>query len=117
MAIHAPKLFLLAYDIADPRRLARVHRTVKQQGIPLQYSLFLIADTPSVLDGLLAELDDIIDPRADDVRVYTLPARLDATSLGRQSLPMGVMLVGDDTLDRQLAALKARGQAPTALAA
>ena len=110
MAIHAPQLFLLAYDIADPRRLARVHRTVKRQGLPLQYSVFLIADTPAVLDGLLAELDDIIDPRADDIRVYPLPTRLDADSYGRQFLPMGVMLLGNNTLDHPLAALKARGQ-------
>ncbi len=114
MAIHAPKLFLLAYDIANPRRLARVHRTVKRQGLPLQYSVFLIADTPAVLDGLLAELDDIIDPRADDIRVYSLPSRLDADSFGRQFLPLGVMLLGDDTLDHQLAALLAKGRAPTA---
>ena len=112
MANHAPQLFLLAYDIADPRRLARVHRTVKQQGMPLQYSVFLIADTPAVLDGLLAELDDIIDPRADDIRVYPLPTRLDAEGYGRQFLPAGVMLLGDDRLDRQLGALMDREPAP-----
>ena len=117
MAIHAPQLFLLAYDIADPRRLARVHRTVKRQGLPLQYSVFLIADTPAVLDGLLAELDDIIDPRADDIRVYPLPTRLDADSYGRQILPLGVMLLGGDRLDQQLAALMAKGPAPASVGA
>lgn len=111
MAMHAPQLFLLSYDIADPRRLARVHRTVKRQGLPLQYSVFLIADTPAVLDGLLAELDDIIDPRADDIRVYPLPTRLDADSYGRQFLPLGVLLLGGDRLDQQLAALIAKGPA------
>jgi CRISPR-associated protein Cas2 len=115
MAIHAPQLFLLAYDIADPRRLVRVHRTVKQQGMPLQYSVFLIIATPAVLDGLLAELDDIIDPRADDIRVYPLPTRLDAEGYGRQFLPAGVMLLGDDRLDHRLAALLAHEPAPAAV--
>jgi CRISPR-associated protein Cas2 len=85
--------------------LGRVHRRVRRQGIPLQYSVFLIHATPAHLDDLLAALDALIDPRVDDIRVYPLPANLDAESYGRQFLPLGVRLLGDDTLDHQLAAL------------
>lgn len=52
-------------------------------GFPLQYSVFLIPATPSKLRTLLAELEAIIDPRLDDIRVYPLPATVDIVQLGR----------------------------------
>ena len=33
--------WLVAYDIASPRRLARVHRYLKRHAIPVQYSVFV----------------------------------------------------------------------------
>ena len=63
MAIHAPQLFLLAYDIANPKRLVKVHRQVSKRGLALQYSVFLLLDTPAGLDGLLGQLDRIFDGR------------------------------------------------------
>ena len=100
MAIHAPQLYLLAYDIANPKRLVKVHRQVSKRGLALQYSVFLLLDTPAGLDGLLGQLDRIIDGREDDIRVYPLPASLDAEHFGRQFLPEGVRLLGDEDRDR-----------------
>lgn len=40
-----------------------------------------------------------------------MPTRLDADRYGRQMLPLGVLLLGDDRLDQQLAALM-KGPAP-----
>ena len=100
MAIHAPQLYLLAYDIANPKRLVKVHRRVSKRGLALQYSVFLLLDTPAGLDGLLGQLDRIIDGREDDIRVYPLPASLDAEHFGRQFLPEGVRLLGDEDRDR-----------------
>lgn len=90
MAAHQVRLFLLAYDIADPRRLVRVHRTVRNHAIPVQYSVFLVPGTAADIDGLLAELDGIIEPREDDIRVYPLPKVLDVVQYGRQWLPEGI---------------------------
>ena len=100
MASHAPQLFLLAYDIANPKRLVKVHRQVRQRGLALQYSVFLILNTPAGLEDLLRDLDRIIDQREDDIRVYPLPGRLDAEHYGRQFLPEGVRLIGDEDRDR-----------------
>jgi CRISPR-associated protein Cas2 len=111
MAIHAPQLFLLAYDIANPKRLVKVHRQVSKRGLALQYSVFLLLDTPAGLDRLLGQLDRIIDGREDDIRVYPLPANLDAEHFGRQFLPEGVRLLGDEERDR-LGALTARDTTP-----
>jgi CRISPR-associated protein Cas2 len=99
--------FLLAYDIADPRRLVRVHRTVRRFGMPLQYSVFLIVETARGIDQLLVLLDDIIAPSRDDIRVYPLPMRFDAEQFGRQWLPLGMDLPHDAALTQALAAMVA----------
>ncbi|NEX22432.1 CRISPR-associated endonuclease Cas2 [Thiorhodococcus mannitoliphagus] len=93
MAINATQLFLLAYDIADPKRLQQVHRTVRSAGIPIQYSVFLVPGPPRVIDALLSRLDDIIHPTHDDIRVYPLPKRLEVTRYGRQHMPIGLDLI------------------------
>ncbi|MEA3275965.1 MAG: CRISPR-associated endonuclease Cas2 [Pseudomonadota bacterium] len=94
MPIHGPRQCLLAYDIADPERLVRVHRAVRRWGVPLQYSVFLIPSSAAAIDSLLGELGGIIDDCADDVRVYPLPTRLEMIHYGRQVLPEGVQLIG-----------------------
>lgn len=98
MAIHRTQLFLLAYDITDPKRLQQVHRTVRAAGIPVQYSVFLVPATAAAIDSLLSELDDIIEPAKDDIRVYPLPGRLDVCRYGRQHLPIGLELIPGDHL-------------------
>jgi CRISPR-associated protein Cas2 len=90
MASHKPRTFLRAYDIADPERLVRVHRTCKQWGAPIQYSVFLVPLTPSGIGTLVNALRGIIDERADDVRVYPLPSRVELGQYGRQGLPNGI---------------------------
>lgn len=107
MPIHQRRPHLLAYDIADPRRLVRVHRTVRDYGLPLQYSVFLVVGTAHDLDLLLAELDRIIHPKEDDIRVYPLPMTFDADAYGRQWLPAGVDLPADASLSQALLAMVA----------
>ena len=109
MAIHKSQTYLLAYDIADPARLVRVHRACKQWGVPVQYSVFLVPLTPASIGVLLAELRGIIDERADDVRVYPLPAQVEVSQFGRQGLPEGIQLMGDRFVGEDLEGLAARG--------
>jgi CRISPR-associated protein Cas2 len=105
MAANQPRLHLLAYDIADPKRLNQVHRTVRRHGLPLQYSVFIVPATAARIEGLLAELADIIEPAEDDIRVYPLPKNPDIVHYGRQWLAEGIQLLGDDPLGRLNAAL------------
>ncbi|WP_295455497.1 CRISPR-associated endonuclease Cas2 [uncultured Thiodictyon sp.] len=87
------QLHVLAYDISmDPKRLVEVHRTVRQYGIPLQYSVFLIPGTPARITELLGELESIIDPKRDDIRVYPLPAAVDIVQIGRGADDTGLDL-------------------------
>lgn len=88
--------FVIAYDIADPRRLARVHRFLVREAFPVQYSVFLGTFSPRGLNAVLEGLAAIIHPREDDVRAYPLPSRPQIESLGRPVLPDGV-IPGDGT--------------------
>lgn len=85
------RTFVVAYDIADPRRLARVHRFLKEHAYPVQYSVFLGTFSEPALNTLLEGLAKIIHPRQDDVRAYPLPTTPEIESLGRPVLPAGVI--------------------------
>lgn len=99
MPVNEPRPFLVCYDIASPKRLGRVHRYLKKQGMPLQYSVFLVQETRESLDLLLDGLDGIINAREDDVRAYPVNGVPEYTALGRQQLPEGLLLLGDGTLE------------------
>ena len=94
----AADLWFVAYDIAHPRRLRRVHRCVRREGLALQYSAFAVAGRHQDLQSLLDRLATLIDAKADDVRAYHLPARCQVWSLGRQAWPDGMVLAGHDAL-------------------
>ena len=89
------RLHLLAYDIADPKRLRAVAARAQTLGVRLQRSLYLTPLTPAARACLLADLEDIIDPRRDDVRLYPLPVRPHWETMGRAFWPDGVWLSGD----------------------
>ena len=82
--------YLLAYDIADQRRLARIARIVTREALRIQYSVYVTELSPRRLRDLVAALRVAIDPRADDLRIYPLPARLDAIWYGRAIWPEGI---------------------------
>ncbi len=86
--------YLLCYDIADPRRLTRVHRRVVESGIQLQYSVYYLFENHSRAMGILHDIERLIEPVEDDVRLYPLPGKIEALVLGRQSITEGVILPG-----------------------
>jgi CRISPR-associated protein Cas2 len=99
-----PTAWLVCYDIADPRRLARVWRAVREFGVPLQYSVFWARLDGTELNAALRAVATRIDARADDVRFYPLPENVQITGIGRDVLPLGVVF-GDPALRRLRKAL------------
>jgi CRISPR-associated protein Cas2 len=91
----AQRTWLVAYDIRDPRRLRRVHRALRKEGLATQYSLFTIVAKDKDLDRLLATLALLIDHARDDVRAYEIPACAQIWTFGRPLLPAGIVLSGD----------------------
>lgn len=92
MTIQQKRPHLACYDISDPRRLSRVHRYLKKAGIPLQYSVFLLYINALERDKIHHALDRLIDPRADDVRIYPLPQNPDWQLWGQPLWPEGLHL-------------------------
>jgi CRISPR-associated protein Cas2 len=64
--------WIVAYDIACPRRLYRVARRLQNDGVRLQWSVFecWLGATETV--RLWADLGALIDRRHDHIRAYPL---------------------------------------------
>ena len=84
--------WLVSYDIAEPRRLARVFRHLKKAGTPVQYSVFSVPASHRQMKTLIAELALLVDKREDDVRAYRIPERSWQATLGDAILPDGILL-------------------------
>jgi len=97
MALNKTRTWLIAYDIADPRRLARVHRYLKSEAVPVQYSVFVARATAGKVGGIKSALADLIDPGTDDVRIYLVPERPELSYLGTKALPEGILLLEGKT--------------------
>lgn len=76
--------WLLAYDITCPRRLKRVHYRLKKRALFVQESVAILRMDEDALDALLGLLEDHLDSRHDDLRVY------------RVDWPDGAWLTGPD---------------------
>ncbi len=111
------KTWLVAYDIREPRRLRRLHRCLKREGVAVQYSAFCVEATDRQLDQVLRRVTAIIDARVDDVRAYHVPEHCQVWQLGRQQFPEGVFLEGSAAVRQLLAVADAPQSAAPAPAA
>ena len=71
--------FLVAYDVSTEdregqRRLRKVARACEGYGQRVQYSLFEVVCSRVKLARLLAELETIMEPGVDSIRIYRLEA-------------------------------------------
>jgi len=90
------RLYLICYDIAeDRRRLARVAHYLEKHALRVQYSVFVGSFFDHALQGVLHGLEQIIDPRKDDVRCYPLPEQAEVVLLGQQLFPEDILLIHD----------------------
>lgn len=93
MALNAPRAWLITYDITNPKRLVRLHRFLRKQAVPVQYSVFHFEGSQAQIGRLMAQIEARIDARTDDVRAYQLPERLSIDTLGRGSVPRDTLLL------------------------
>lgn len=63
----------MVYDIQNPKRLARVFRKMRKEGLHAQKSVFFYKGTEQDVDALLDRVAEVIDPGADDLRAYPIP--------------------------------------------
>jgi CRISPR-associated protein Cas2 len=84
--------YLVCYDIANPKRLGRVHRIAVKHAALLQYSVYYLIGSKSDLDKMLSEIQEVIDDREDDVRGYTVEPLSEAIRVGVCWLPEDIYL-------------------------
>ena len=92
MPLNQVSQYLIVYDISEPKRLQRVHRRLKKQGLPIQYSVFSVVLSRVQLMRLLDVIKPLLDEREDDLRCYSLPSSIDCITLGKQFFPDDVLL-------------------------
>ncbi len=89
--------YLLAYDIADPKRLARVAKVMESIGERVQNSVFEAYLTPEMLEKTLERARRVMDEEEDSLRVYFLCAacrkRIQTLGVGRVTPPPETMIV------------------------
>lgn len=64
--------YLVAYDISDDRRRARVATCLQAYGDRVQYSVFVVDIRPARLVRLRTKLEQLIDVKADSVLLCDL---------------------------------------------
>lgn len=85
--------YLICYDIRDPKRLGRVLRLMKANGLHVEYSVFYCSLTWPELQSLKRALISLIDDEKDDVRLYPLPGQVKVMKIGIGAMiPNGVDL-------------------------
>ena len=87
--------WLVCYDIACPRRLARTHRWLSRRAVALQKSVFVARWNDSDYREVLQALEARIDPREDALTLINLPASAQLDERGRCWLPEGMIWVGN----------------------
>jgi CRISPR-associated protein Cas2 len=83
------RLYLVAYDVASPKRWRRAVKAVKRLGRRAQLSVFVCRATPRRIRRLEEELKRILDPSEDRLMIVDLglptgddiAARLNALNL------------------------------------
>ena len=78
------KRWIVAYDIAHPKRLGRVYRYLSKHAIAAQYSVFIVEGTEVRLREILCAVRERIDLNHDDVRAYHVPQNAQVWTLGCQ---------------------------------
>lgn len=64
--------YIVCYDIADPKRLKRIHKCVLAYAMSIHYSVYFAVLSKREHKTLVAELSNIICHDEDDVRIYKI---------------------------------------------
>ena len=86
-------LTIVAYDISNPKRLAKVARLCEDYGFRVQYSLFECRLEAKNLESFWLQLVELIDPTEDRLVAYRICA-----SCAREILTAGTMQDSADAI-------------------
>jgi len=67
------KDFLICYDISDKKRLSKIGKLMEENTIRIQRSVYFYERvTKKELKVLVQKVLEILDEKADDLRIYTI---------------------------------------------
>lgn len=84
----ARTLFLVCYDISNPKRLYRVHKYLLGYKVGGQKSFYECWLTPAELRELRRTLEKLIDPVEDRAHIFQLDPRMKCDGLGLAPQPV-----------------------------
>jgi len=68
--------FIIAYDIADPKRLQKIGKLVEKEAMRIQYSVYILYEAShEEVTKLLERVCALYDEAYDDIRVYKIKNR------------------------------------------
>ncbi len=89
--------FLLAYDIADNKRRAKIAKLMESLGERVQGSVFEAYLTPAELQKIVTRSEKVMNMDEDSLRIYTIceacRPRLKTLGQGKPTPPPAVMIV------------------------
>ncbi len=89
--------FLLTYDIADPKRLAKVAKAMEAVGERVQDAVFEAYLNDVELDKLLKKVQKVMKAEEDSLRVYVLceacRGKIRCVGQGKVTPPPAAMIV------------------------
>jgi len=61
---------MIVYDIADEKRLRKVHRILAKEGLPVQQSVFFFSGSSNNVNSILDSIASEMSLKDDDLRAY-----------------------------------------------
>jgi len=83
---HHQMLAIIAYDISEPKRLAKIARYCEDHGVRVQYSVFECRLETTHFEDFWLGLEELIDPETDRIVAYRV-----CSSCARAILTAGTM--------------------------
>ena len=89
--------YLLAYDIADPKRLARVAKAMEAVGERVQDSVFEAWLSTAEIEKALKKVRKVMNEKEDSVRIYVLCTvchdKIKCIGIGKVTPSPGVVII------------------------
>lgn len=81
-------IYFISYDIANPKRLHKVAKTLENFGIRIQFSFFECEMQKEQLEDLRNQILEIMDKKEDSLLIYPIcqDCASKTTSLGKGSI-------------------------------
>lgn len=67
-----PEKYIVCYDIVDNKKRSKIHKKLKDYGIPVQKSVFECILTEKQVERMWYDIKKFVDPSHDIVIIYML---------------------------------------------